>query len=62
MGWTVGAGAEFALTDTISMSAQYLMLEMSQNTATITGQYGTAKYLLDDSANIVRVGVDWHFD
>ncbi len=44
------------------MSAQYLMLEMSQNTATITGQYGTAKYLLDDSANIVRVGVDWHFD
>ncbi len=32
VGWTAGAGAEFALTNKISMSAQYLRLEMPEST------------------------------
>jgi len=66
VGSTVGAGAEFALTDRVSMSAQYLRLEMPETTKIATLTDGLAvtnyKYLLDDSANIFRVGLNWHFE
>ena len=58
VGWTLGAGAEFALTDRISMSTQYLFLQTPETTQ-FDGSY---KYLLDNSANILRVGVNWHFN
>jgi outer membrane immunogenic protein len=64
VGWTAGAGAEFALTNNISWSAQYLRLEIPQDTSTYTNvETGDRfKTLYDNSANILRVGVNWHFD
>jgi outer membrane immunogenic protein len=64
-GWTAGAGAEFALTDNISLSAQYLRLQMAAHYVTMTDNDfagGAVKFRLDDSADILRVGVNWHFD
>jgi outer membrane immunogenic protein len=61
-GWTLGAGAEFALTNNIGMSAQYLRLEMPQSTHSFTNIGAQYKFVLDDSANILRVGLNWHFD
>jgi outer membrane immunogenic protein len=63
VGWTAGAGAEFALTDNISMSAEYLRLKMPS----VSNEYGSdngspLKFHLEDSANILRIGFNWHFN
>ena len=63
IGWTAGAGAEFALTNTISLNMQYLRLEMPQTSSAGVNSAGNqVKFLFDNSANILRVGANWHFD
>jgi outer membrane immunogenic protein len=61
VGWTAGAGSEFALTDNISMSLQYLRLEMGESVVPSNG-VNFGKLYLDDSADIFRLGVNWHFE
>ncbi len=63
IGWTAGAGAEFALTNSISLNLQYLRLEMPETSRTGRNSVGDpVKFLFDNSANILRVGANWHFD
>jgi outer membrane immunogenic protein len=61
-GWTAGAGAEFALTNQISLSVEYLHLQMP----TAGNEYGSdngapLKFHFEDTADIARAGVNWHF-
>ena len=64
-GWTLGAGTEFAEADRVSISLQYLYLQMLERNADlvcascIPVKNGA---LLDDSASIFRVGVNYHFN
>jgi outer membrane immunogenic protein len=60
-GWAAGGGAEFALTDNISLSAQYLTLEMPQHPYT-TPYSGPTKFLVENPASIFRTGLNWHFN
>jgi outer membrane immunogenic protein len=63
-GWTAGAGAEYAVTDNISLKAEYLFVQLGGVSgsgvgfappvvgSTKTGTFGT---------NIVRAGLNWRF-
>lgn len=63
-GGVLGAGTEFAVADQVSVSLQYLYLQMLQRTADLVAPYTTPVnngYLLNDSASIFRVGVNYKF-
>jgi outer membrane immunogenic protein len=65
-GWQLGAGAEFAMTEHLSIKAEYLhgwygdadqdMVKLSQG-----GQYIKYQLKQDLQTNVVRVGVAYHF-
>lgn len=69
IGWTIGAGVEYAITDNVTLKAEYLYYNLgNSNVVTIAnlaasvffpGVYATAKYDYDGS--IVRVGVNLKF-
>jgi outer membrane immunogenic protein len=54
-GWTVGAGAEFALTRNWSAKAEYLYVDLSNKNFTITGLPNGYQF------GVVRLGVNYHF-
>lgn len=64
VGWVMGAGTEFSLTDNISMSAQYLWLDTPYlPTAAASPPSGFPhKFQISNSANIIRTGLNWHFN
>jgi outer membrane immunogenic protein len=69
VGWTIGAGVEYAITDNVTLRAEYLYYDLGgSNVVTVAnlaasvffpGVYATAKYDYDGS--IVRVGVNLKF-
>jgi outer membrane immunogenic protein len=69
VGWTIGAGAEYAITDNVTLRAEYLYYNLgSSNVVTVPnlaasaffpGVYATAK--VDYDGSIVRVGVNLKF-
>jgi opacity protein-like surface antigen len=59
IGWTVGAGMEFALTDRWSAKAEYMHYDLGNDTfRTFVGDPGTR---VDIQGNTVRIGVNYHF-
>ncbi len=68
-GWTIGGGVEYAITNNITIRAEYLYVDLgSQNINTtgnavaaafLPGTYATAKINYD--ASIVRAGVNYKF-
>jgi outer membrane immunogenic protein len=66
-GWTVGAGAEYALNRNWSVRAEYLYVHFDAITASgvipdSTGAYGSAISTSTDlSAHIARAGVNYKF-
>jgi opacity protein-like surface antigen len=59
LGWTVGAGMEFALTDRWSAKAEYMYYDLGKDTfTTFVGDPGTH---VDTRGNTVRIGVNYHF-
>ena len=71
MGWTLGAGAEYALTSSISIRAEYLYLDLGKSnvTANYTGLYpqtgpSTQIYYTsshDKKFNIARAAIAYKF-
>ncbi len=55
LGWTVGAGAEFALTRNWSAKAEYLYVDLSDKNFSITGLPNGYQF------GVVRLGVKYHF-
>ncbi len=55
IGWTAGAGAEVGIYGNWSAKVEYLFVDLASSTYTITG---TTNGL---SANMVRIGVNYHF-
>lgn len=54
-GWTVGLGAEFALTQNWSAKAEYLYVSLAQHDFTVTGLPNGYQF------GVIRVGVNYHF-
>lgn len=54
-GWTVGAGAEFGLTQNWTAKIEYLYVDLSTNRFSITGMPNGYQ------SNFVRFGVNYHF-
>ncbi len=69
LGWTIGAGVEYAITDNITLKAEYLYYDLGSNNVVTApnlaasvffpGVYAAAKYNYDGS--IVRVGANFKF-
>jgi opacity protein-like surface antigen len=58
VGWTAGAGMEFALTDRWSAKAEYMYYDLGKETVTtFVGDPGTS---VDTRGNLVRIGVNLH--
>ena len=55
IGWTLGAGAEFAINQNWSVKAEYLYLSFAERAYTVTG----ADHGFDN--NLVRFGVNYRF-
>ncbi|MER9375988.1 outer membrane protein [Mesorhizobium sp. M0491] len=66
-GWTVGGGAEYALTDELSLKGEYLYYNLADSTMTTLsygvgnpqGRIGTYKFSND--GQLVRVGLNYRF-
>jgi outer membrane immunogenic protein len=55
LGWTVGIGAEYGITQNWSAKAEYLYVDLSDRAYSITGASNGYEY------NILRLGVNYHF-
>jgi len=70
-GWTAGAGAEYAITNNISLKAEYLYYDLGSKTVTAAGNgavasfaglngiYGVTK--TDYNGSVARVGINYKF-
>lgn len=56
VGWTVGVGGEFLITRTVSLKAEYLYVDLGEQTH-FAGTYAETKVSNDDS--ILRVGLNY---
>jgi len=54
-GWTIGAGAEFGLTQNWSAKVEYLYVDLSSSRFTITGVPNGYQF------GLVRLGVNYRF-
>ncbi|MGA0602515.1 outer membrane protein [Caulobacter sp. KR2-114] len=68
VGWTVGAGADYALTPRISLRAEYLYVDLGRQNLTGGGEFtapGVAVFNAtvntDTTANVARLGVNYRF-
>ncbi len=61
VGWTVGAGLEFAMTDQLSLKAEYLYYDLG--TDNVVGQPPTAiqDFDIENTGSILRAGLNFHF-
>lgn len=59
LGWTVGAGAEFAVTDNISIKGEYNFVDLGSEDYDLTGGVFFGEEELDFEAHIVKFGVNF---
>ncbi len=66
VGWTVGAGAEFAVMNNLSFKAEYLYYDLGRSTVTATstipataGTSNSARF--ENTGHIVRAGMNYRF-
>lgn len=63
-GWTVGVGGEYALTDRLSAFVEYAYYDFGTERITLNPQFSflpTAFVDIDDTANVVRAGINLRF-
>lgn len=60
-GWTVGAGVEAKLTESVSLKAEYLHLNLGSEVYYYNGTVGSSNVAPSMSANIVRAGFNYRF-
>ena len=66
-GWTAGAGAEYPITDDLTLKAEYLYVDLGDQTLISTpfallGATGHVGVGVETTAHIVRVGLNYRFD
>lgn len=67
IGWTIGGGLEWALTQNLSLRGEYLYVDLGEEDYHFVGQRRNGSYYADDSApsdldfHTVRLGVNYKF-
>jgi outer membrane immunogenic protein len=68
VGWTIGAGADYALTDRLSLRAEYLFADLGKENLVagstslpVLGAALSGRLDMSTSANLVRVGLNYRF-
>lgn len=63
LGWTVGAGAEYAVTDKLSLKGEYLYVNLGTDKYTARSATRTDTYRVKDETNfhVVRAGLNYKF-
>ena len=62
-GWTIGAGIDYALTDNLSIGAEYRFTDFGSETEAFKSAEGSYDEKLDLSeVHAVRGRVSWHFN
>ncbi len=59
-GWTAGGGAEYKITPSWSLKAEYLHFDFGSETATLTGGAGVFPYKNELTVDTVKFGVNYH--
>ena len=63
-GWTIGGGGEYAFTDRLSAFVEYSYYDFGRERIRLNPQYSflpTAFVDIDDTANVVRAGINLRF-
>jgi len=60
-GWTAGAGVEYAWSDTISVKAEYLYVDLVDETVGYATTLGATQANISSAGHIVRAGLNYHF-
>lgn len=64
-GWTIGGGAEFMVSDNISIKAEYLYVDLGDETFRTHGNEDPENEIVksdfDNRFHIIRAGLNWHF-
>lgn len=58
IGWTIGAGAEFAMSESLTVKAEYLYVDLGDMETPASGGPITTDV---GQNHIVRAGINWHF-
>lgn len=61
VGWTIGAGAELAMTDTLSVKAEYNYLDLGSRTAPVGTLTTVGDSKVSPIAHVFKLGVNMHF-
>ncbi len=61
IGWTVGGGVEVAVTDNISVKAEYSYLDLGSGTAPVGTLGAVNSYAISTHVHAAKVGVNFHF-
>lgn len=63
LGWTLGGGGEYALTDHVSVKAEYLYVDLGKQHFDTASSLGAAEVRVDRSTkfSVVRAGVNYRF-
>ncbi|MCX8572977.1 outer membrane protein [Aminobacter sp. MET-1] len=60
-GWTIGAGAQYALTDNWSLRAEYLYVDLEDSRGAFQYAGDTFRYDFDNDIHVVRLGASYKF-
>lgn len=61
VGWTVGGGAEYAVTDALTLRAEYLYYDLGDDSLLIGDAVDNIVYSYETRGHIVRGGVNYRF-
>lgn len=63
LGWTLGAGAEYALTNNLSLKAEYLYVDLGKQHFNTISSLGDAEVRVDRDTkfSVVRAGINYRF-
>ena len=59
-GWTVGGGMEFAVSEAVSIKAEYSYIDLGSQTAP-AGTLGTDGFTASPIVHLIKVGANYHF-
>jgi len=60
-GWTLGAGVDYAFTDTVSIRAEYRYTDFDDASSNLGPLYPTVNASTDIDVHALRLGVSYHF-
>jgi len=61
IGWTAGAGVEFAFTPNLTAKVEYLYVDLGNQSCAVANCLGTANQTVTLTENVVRAGINYKF-